>query len=241
MLALGGILVLALGLVLAAESFDPAQGVPFGAFARRRILGAIADEMRSADWATRTARRRIRESLTVQESLTHALGRAPSIDEISESLGVDRKTAMEALAGANQGTVSLDESIGDVMAAEAASPEDLVLETERSRYVRAAIRSLPERMRYVVEQVYLHDRSVSELAEELGLTHSAVSQQRSEAIRLLRSGLEEHYATGPVPRVDAQQKLAPARRAAYLARLAETTAAAMSERPVPQAYRRAAS
>ncbi len=35
----------ALGLVLAADSFDPAQGVPFGAFARRRILGAIADEI----------------------------------------------------------------------------------------------------------------------------------------------------------------------------------------------------
>src|ERR1700712_5955858 len=59
----------ALGLVMAAESYDPTQGVPFGAFARRRILGAIADEMRSADWASRTARKKIRESLSVQEPL----------------------------------------------------------------------------------------------------------------------------------------------------------------------------
>ena len=41
----------ALALVTAADAFDPALGVPFGAYARRRILGAFADEMRSMDWA----------------------------------------------------------------------------------------------------------------------------------------------------------------------------------------------
>ncbi|MGT2425886.1 sigma-70 family RNA polymerase sigma factor [Amnibacterium kyonggiense] len=225
----------ALGLVLAAESFDPAQGVPFGAFARRRILGAIADEMRSADWATRTARRRIRESLTVQESLTNALGRAPSVDEIAESLGVDRRTAMTALSGANHAVQSLDEmeTVSDTLAAEAATPEDVVLETERTRYVKAAVTSLPERMRYIVEQIYFHDRSVGDLAAELGLTHSAVSQQRSEGIRLMRHGLETQYSTGPVPRLADQQKLAPARRAAYLARLAETSTARMAQPAAP--------
>jgi RNA polymerase sigma factor FliA len=225
----------ALGLVLAAESFDPTQGVPFGAFARRRILGAIADEMRSADWASRTARRRIRESMTVQESLTNALGRAPSVDEVAESLGVDRKTAIEALSGAGRTVQSLDEmeSISDVLAAQAATPEDLVLETERTRYIKAAVTSLPEKMRYIVEQVYFHDRSVGELATELGLTHSAVSQQRSEAIRLMRHGLESQYSTGPVPRLDNEAKLAPARRAAYLARLAETSTARLVQPAAP--------
>jgi RNA polymerase sigma factor for flagellar operon FliA len=225
----------ALGLVMAAESFDPAQGVPFGAFARRRILGAIADEMRSADWASRTARKRIKESLTVQESLTNALGRAPSVDEVAESLGVDRRTASEALAGASHTVSSLDDSIADVVAADAATPEDVVLETERTHYVQAAVKSLPERMRYIVEQVYFHDRSVGELATELGLTHSAVSQQRSEAIRLMRDGLETHYTESAVPQLDVQPKLGSARRAAYLARLAETSTARMAS-PAAPAY-----
>lgn len=223
----------ALGLVLAAESYDPAQGVPFGAFARRRILGAIADEMRSADWATRSARKRIRESLTVQESLTNALGRAPSVDEIAESLGVDRKAALEALSGAHHAVESLDETIADTIAAEVANPEEVVLETERTHYVKAAVTSLPERMRYIVEQIYFHDRSVGEIATELGLTHSAVSQQRSEAVRLMRHGLESQYATGPVPRLEDQPRTAPARRAAYLARLAETSTARMSTPAAP--------
>ena len=223
----------ALGLVLAADSFDPSQGVPFGAFARRRILGAIADEMRAADWASRTARRRIKESLTVQASLTSALGRSPSVDEVAESLGVDRRAALEALSGASHSVSSLDESVADTIAAEAAGPEDLVLETERTHYVQSAVSSLPERMRYVIEQIYFHDRSVGDLAAELGLTHSAVSQQRSEAVRLMRHGLESHYSTGAAPRLEEQPKVAPARRAAYLARLAETSTARMAQPAAP--------
>lgn len=56
------------GLIHAAEAFKPELGVPFGAFARRRILGAFADEMRSSDWASRTIRKRIKETLQVQET-----------------------------------------------------------------------------------------------------------------------------------------------------------------------------
>ena len=144
----------AVGLVLAADSFDPALGVPFGAFARRRILGAIADEMRASDWATRTARKRIKESLAVKESLTAALGRTPTVDEVASSLGVDRASASEALADAARTVSALDETVADTMAAEIASPEDSLLETERTGYVLAAVQALPERMRYIVEQIY---------------------------------------------------------------------------------------
>ena len=215
-----------LGLLMAAETFDPAQGVPFGAFARRRVLGAIADEMRAADWASRATRKRIRESLHVQESLTQALGRTPTIDELAESLGVDRKAAAEAIADASRSVASLDETMGDLVASEIANPEDAMLDTERTRYVAAAVTALPERMRYIVEQIYFHDRSVNDLAEELGLTHSAISQQRSEAVRLMRDGLEAHYIDAAPG--DQHSRVAPARRAAYLARLAETATAGMT-------------
>lgn len=214
----------ALGLLMAAQSYDPARGVPFGAFARRRILGAIADEMRGGDWATRAVRQRIKDSLRVQESLIGALGRAPSLDEIAEALGVDRRTAADALADASRTVSTLDETMADVLAAEAASPEDLLLETERSRYLAAAVEALPERMRYIVEQIYYRDRGVQEVAEELGLTHSAVSQQRAEAVRLMRDGLESQYLEAPQP--EPHSRVAPARRASYLARLAETASTA---------------
>ncbi|CAI7570603.1 unnamed protein product, partial [Penicillium discolor] len=53
----------ALALVTAADAYDPALGVPFGAYARRRILGAFADEMRAMDWASRGIRKRIKETV----------------------------------------------------------------------------------------------------------------------------------------------------------------------------------
>jgi len=209
-----------LGLIAAADAYDPELGVPFGAYARRRITGAIADELRQVDWASRTIRKRIKETLAVQESLMAALGRQPEIDEIASALGVDRATAAEAVQDAGRSVSSLDESIGDSLAAEIAGPEDAMLTAERESFVRAAVGALPERMRYVVEQVYFGERSVTELAEELGATHSAVSQQRSEALRLLRDGLQTHYAD-PGQGDEVHSRISAPRRAAYLGRLGE--------------------
>ncbi|ERK72531.1 Sigma-70 region 2, partial [Leifsonia aquatica ATCC 14665] len=79
-----------LALVTAADAYDASTGVPFGAYARTRILGALADELRASDWATRSARKRIKETVAVRESLTAALGRTPTVEEIADALGVDR-------------------------------------------------------------------------------------------------------------------------------------------------------
>ena len=85
-------------------------------------------------------------------------------------------------------------AVGDIVAAEFSSPEDSLVSAERAGIVRAAVDALPEKMRYIVSEIYFNDRTVKDLADELGTTHSAISQQRSEGIRLLRDGLETHYA-----------------------------------------------
>lgn len=210
-----------LGLVMAADSFDPDRGVPFGAYARRRITGAIADEMRSADWATRTMRTRIKETLAVQETLTTALGRTPEVAELANALGVDTATARAALSDAATVTTSLDEHVADTVAAQIATPEDSMIDGERTAFVRAAVEALPERMRYLVEQIFFEDRSVTELADEMGITHSAVSQMRSEAMRLLKDGIATHYGDEGATAVEPSSRIAPARRSAYLAALAD--------------------
>lgn len=211
----------AIALITAADAFDPEMGVPFGAFARRRIIGAFADSMRSDDWATRTVRRRIRETLAVQETLTATLGRMPSIDEIASTLGVDRQTATDALADASRTVSHLDETTADIVAADIATPEEAAMRTERTVFVRSAVTALPDDMRYIIEQIYFEERTVKEIAEELGITHSAVSQKRAEAVRLIRDGLTTHYAEDENAEATAESRIAPARRAAYLARVAE--------------------
>ena len=187
----------AVGLITAADAFKPELGIPFGAFARKRILGAFADDMRASDWATRSARKRIKETLSVSESLTSALGRTPSVDEIASALGVDRSVAVDALADASRSLSTLDETTAEFLVAEGALPEETILESEQLGFLRAAVDVLPEKMRHIITRIYFEDQSVKEVAEELGTTHSAVSQTRAEAIRLLKDGMQTHYADDP--------------------------------------------
>lgn len=211
----------AVALINAADAFKPELGVPFGAYARKRILGAFADEMRAADWATRTARRRIKETLAVQETLTAAFGRSPSAGEIADALGVELKVATDALADAARTLCALDDSAADFLAATTPLPEETLLEAEQRRYLRSAVLALPAKMRYIIEQIYFEDRGVKQVAEELGTTHSAVSQQRAEAIRLLRDGMSTHYSDSPESVHEPESRIASASRAAYLARVAD--------------------
>jgi len=210
-----------LALVTSADAFDPDLGVPFGAFARRRIIGAFADEMRSNDWATRMARRRIKDTKAVQDTLSAALGRRATVDEIAAALGVDRETAAAGLADAERTLTTLDDTTAEFLVADTVLPEESLLSAERLAYLRAAVVALPERMRLIVEQVYFHDRTVKDIAADLGITHSAVSQQRAEAIRLLRDGLGTHYADDAEATYLPESTIAPARRSAYLSRLAD--------------------
>lgn len=215
----------ALALITSADAFDPSLGIPLGAFARRRIIGAFADDMRASDWATRSARRRIKETLAVQETLAAALGRIPTVDEIAAALGVHRDVAAAGLADASRMLTNLDDTTAEFLVADTALPEETVLCGERLAYLRAAIEALPEKMRYIVGQVYFEDRTVKDLAAELGTTHSAVSQQRAEAIRLLRDGMGTHYADDTDVEYVPQSRIAPASRNGYLARLADHTGA----------------
>lgn len=218
----------ALALVTSADAYDPTLGVPFGAFARRRIIGSFADTMRTDDWATRSARRRIRETLAVQETLTSSLGRVPTVEEIASTLGVDRQTATDALSDASRTVSTLDEINTDLLIADNSTPEETVITQERTVFVRSTVAALPEDMRYIIEQIYFEEHTVKEIAEELGFTHSAVSQKRAEAVRLIRDGLSTHYSEDErASQAAAESRIAPVRRAAYLARVAEYAKAGM--------------
>lgn len=212
-----------IALITSAESFDSTLGVPFGAFARRRIIGAFADEMRANDWATRSARKRIKETMAVQETLRGVLGRTPTVPEIASALGVERSVVEAALADAARTLSPLDDVVVDTFAADTASPEHSVLADERVKYLRAAVTALPEKMRYVVEEIYLAGRTVKEIAAELGSTHAAVSQQRAEAIRLMRDGLAAHYADEPGKAFVPESRINAKRRNDYMSQVGNAT------------------
>ncbi len=209
----------AIALITSADSFDPTLGVPFGAYARRRITGAFADELRSNDWAPRSVRRRIGETLAAQGALAASLGRTPTVDELSMTLGVSRREVHAALDDAGRSIQTLDETVPDIVPAVDQLPEAALLAEEQVRHLRAAVTHLPGRMRHIIEQVFFEGRSVTEVAAELGTTHSAVSQQKSEALRLLQDGLATHYADAAGTPSVPVSRISPKRRAEYLSAL----------------------
>lgn len=210
----------ALALVTAADAFDPDLGVPFGAYARRRILGAFADEMRAMDWAPRGVRTRIRETTRVQETLTAALGRQATTAEIATTMGVPRDEVAGALADASRTVTTIDEAYEADLASLTPLPEESAIVAERRHVLQLAIVALPERMRAIVHAVYIDERPVKEIAEELGVSHSAVSQQRAEAIRLLRDALEQYYRESPAD-APVTSRVSASVHEGFLARIAE--------------------
>jgi RNA polymerase sigma factor for flagellar operon FliA len=189
----------AIALITAADAFDDTLGVPFGAYARRRILGAFADDMRSNDWATRGARKKITETRTVQESLTAALGRVPTVSELSEALGLDQTATLAILSDAARTVVSIEDTMNDYLVSGTETPEEALLEAEHTKIIRDAVAALPENLRVIIERIYFAGSTVKELAAEMGVTHSAVSQRRTAAMKLLHEGLQTRYVPEQAP------------------------------------------
>ncbi len=227
-----------LALVQAARSYDATTGVPFSRYASLRIRGAIVDELRGMDWISRGARRRVRRVNEVADVLTSSLGRVPSREELAEALGVPVDEVDLARGDAETRILSMDAVEGAGAASvpsEDLGPEEAVVHTERLRYLQAGVESLPQRLRYGVEELFLHDRPVVELAEELGVTQSRISQLRTEALALLKDGmnasLDPDLVSAPTGKPGG---VAERRRQAYFAQVAARAANAAQAGVVEQ-------
>jgi RNA polymerase sigma factor FliA len=214
----------------AARSFDVTRGIPFHRFASVRIRGALLDELRGQDWASRSVRARARRTAQARQDLTSALGRTPADSEVAELLGVGvselaavdddvQKAALLSLQGFPTGAAE------EMVPEQSEGPEDLLLKRERLGYLHQAIQALPERLRMVVTQSFLQEQPLSDVAARLGVTESRISQLRTEALRLLREGLNSSLAPelltvaagGPRARKGCLQR----RRTEYFERVAE--------------------
>ncbi|GIF02495.1 sigma-70 family RNA polymerase sigma factor [Actinoplanes siamensis] len=210
-------------LVTAAQAYDESRGIPFGRFAAVRVRGALLDELRSMDWASRSVRARARRAEAAREELTRQLGRTPTAEELAELLGVAvgelsnvdddvQRAAVLSLQGFTAGTAE------DMVPETALNPEEMLLHRERLGYLHDAVTVLPERLRFVVEASFLQERPLCEVAAELGVTESRVSQLRTEALALLRDGLTTHMEQVSAP--VAKDGCVTRRRAAYTAQIA---------------------
>jgi RNA polymerase sigma factor for flagellar operon FliA len=213
-------------LALAARGFEAERGVPFARYASRRISGALLDELRSHDWASRSVRRRARERDDVVGTLSRELGRTPTTEETATRMGLSAGELQSHDADLHRSVVLSFQVIMDVSGADSVlpdsspTPDQVLLERERQSYLHDAIALLPERLRSVVLGVFFDERPMQELAAELGVTESRISQMRSEALGLLRDAMNAQLqpeALAPEERPDGR---VAKRKEAYYAAVA---------------------
>jgi RNA polymerase sigma factor FliA len=174
-----------LGLIDAVDRFDASRAIPFEAYARTRIQGAILDALRAEDHLSRRDRRRTREADRAEDRLRMKLKRELSADESERARRGTPRTLPHAQAfvpveDADDGSLGEEESAF----ARVAAMEDHVR-------LRRLVARLPERARTILSLYYEEELTYREIGEVLGVTESRICQILRGIQRDLRQQLEE--------------------------------------------------
>jgi RNA polymerase sigma factor for flagellar operon FliA len=215
-------------LVTAARGWDPDRGIPFHRFATTRIRGAILDELRSLDWATRSVRTKARATDSTRQALTITLGRAPTVEELAQALGTTTTDLNRTDNDVQRATVlSLQgfatSTADDLVTERAPGPEDMLVRREQIGYLHHAITSLPERLHLVITEYFLKERPMADIAADLGVTESRISQLRAEALTMLKDGMNTHLDPEMAPAPANPESITARRRASYYSTIAGNT------------------
>lgn len=184
-----------MALAQAAQSFEAARGVPFARFATLRIRGALIDELRKHDWASRSVRTKARQRAAASDELSSMLGRVPTSAELAAHMGVSVEELAAVEEDVHRSVVLSIHGFGETSDLEKLlphgdpGPEQVLLGRERNAYLLDAVAELPARLRTVVVGYFFDERPMAELAEELGVSESRISQMRAEALVLLKEGM----------------------------------------------------
>jgi len=191
-----------IGLYDALEKYDESRGTKFETYAIWRIKGAVLDELRSMDWASRTTRRKARLIEQTCQRLDQKLGRAATEQEMANEMDIPLSDYLR-LVEEVRGTVllSLDQAmqvdddhdlagLADVI--EDKSAVNMLEELEDSEArdtLLELINALSEQERLVVALYYYEEMTLKEIGLALQISESRVSQIHTKAIMRLKGRL----------------------------------------------------
>jgi RNA polymerase primary sigma factor len=191
-----------IGLMKAADKFDPERGWRFATYAtwwiRQAVQRAVADKGRIIRVPVHMGEK-MRKMARVYNELSTELARDPKDEEVAERLGwnvervKDVKSAIPDATSLNRPLSSDEDSseLGDFVEDERESgvASEVVRELETRRLMESVER-LPERQRRVLIRRYGLDgeepATLADLSEELGVSRERVRQLQREAEVVLR-------------------------------------------------------
>lgn len=178
-----------LGFLKAVEGFDLEYGTQFSTYAVPKIAGEIRRFLRDdgAVKVSRSLKEQAAAIKTTRNRLTSALGREPTIQEISRQTGL----SPEEIALAETATAAT-ESIQRETGEEGFSLENVLTDTESEERMverialRQAIEALPEREKMVVKLRYFHCLTQQRVAKVMEVSQVQVSRIEKKALEKLR-------------------------------------------------------
>lgn len=189
--------VASLGLVNAAQRFDPSMGKDFVSFAVPTITGEVKRYFRDHGWTVRPPRR-IQELHAAISAATaemaQLLGATPTASDLADYLGVDIDEVLEASASHECFTVaSIDYrgSSGDEtpLADALGDEEDGFDRAEAVVALAPVCRELRPRDRRILFLRYFRGWTQQEIAQDLGVTQMQVSRLLARILGHLRGKL----------------------------------------------------
>lgn len=186
----------ALGLLEAAQRFDPSQGASFSTFAGIRIRGAMIDELRRYDWSPRSSRRKLRAMAEAIREIESRTGRAASEAEVARAMDMSAEEYRKLLHDSVSLQVSsLDEytehrgEYGD-----SGSNDDPLTDVSRRDFaihLATVISGLSEREQIMLSLYYEQEMNLKEIGLVLGVSESRVCQIHGQALARIRARLGE--------------------------------------------------
>ena len=195
-------------LVEAIDRFDPAKGASFEQYAWTRVAGALVDELRKQDWASRSVRREGRRIERARDAFFARNGITPTEAELAAELGttVDGlRATLEDIERSDIGSLNApargaDDAavveVGETIEAPQGGhePESALLGADRSAAMRSAIDRLSARERQVLALVHVQEVPGAEIGRLLGVSESRVSQILSGIRTKLKHHLDAYDA-----------------------------------------------
>jgi RNA polymerase sigma factor FliA len=195
-------------LMEAIDRFDPAKGATFEQYAWTRVAGALLDELRKQDWASRSVRREGRRIERARDAFFARNGAMPTEAELAAELGttvaglretledIERSDIASLNAPARGADDALPTEVGETIQAPQGEhePETTLLGADRTAAMRGAIARLSEREREVLSLIHVQELPGAEVGRMLGISESRVSQILAGIRGKLKHSLDTYEA-----------------------------------------------